>query len=87
MVEIYIGEKIRQGREINGLSQSQFAEKLYVSKQAVGKWERNESLPNLSMLAEIGKVIGITDLNYFLGSEIKLCSCGADCTCRNTCKP
>ena len=83
MAEVHIGERIRAGREAKGLSQSQFADKLFVSKQAVGKWERNECLPDIFMLAEIGKIIGVTDLNYFLGNPISPCQCDRNCACCN----
>jgi len=64
MNEIIIGNKIADGRKAKKLSQSQFAEMLNVSPQAVSKWERGESLPDILMLGEIAKVIGV-DLNHF----------------------
>ncbi|MCL2586896.1 MAG: helix-turn-helix domain-containing protein [Firmicutes bacterium] len=64
MNEIEIGGKIAQGRKEKGLSQSQFAEMLNISPQAVSKWERGESLPDIIMLGKIANVIGM-DLNHF----------------------
>ena len=69
-----IGIKIAEGRKNKGLSQSQFAKLLSVTPQAVGKWERGESLPDIFMLGTIGEIIGTTNINYFLGK--------APCTCK-----
>ena len=38
------GERIRRGREAKALTQEELAEALGVSRQAVSKWERGESL-------------------------------------------
>lgn len=73
-----IGQRIAQGRKSKKLTQSQFADLLYVTPQAVSKWERNESLPDIFMLAKIGEIIGTTDICYFLGKEpcgCKVCDC------------
>ena len=73
-----IGTRIAEGRKNKGLSQAQFAELVSVTPQAVGKWERSESLPDIFMLGKIGEVIGITNINFFLGK--KPCSCNfCDC--------
>lgn len=39
-----VGEKIKQLRNENGLSQEKFAEKLNVSRSAVAKWETDGRL-------------------------------------------
>jgi transcriptional regulator with XRE-family HTH domain len=80
MLQTNIGGKIKYGRRNKGLSQNELAARLFVSKQAVGKWERGESLPDILMLGDIGKIIGTTDLNYFIGKEVKICSC-KECEC------
>ena len=53
------GDKLRQIRANQGLSQEQLAEKIGVSRQAITKWETNRGLPdveNMIILAEIFKV-------------------------------
>jgi len=75
-----VGMRIAEGRKKLGFSQSQFAKKVCVSQQAVGKWERGESLPDIFMLAKIGQVIGKTDICYFVGKAPCLCDCGC-CSC------
>lgn len=42
-----IKDLLKLNREKMGLTQEQLAEKIYVSRQAVSKWERGESLPDL----------------------------------------
>ena len=71
-----VGKRIAEGRKKLGLSQSQFAKKLGYSQQAVGKWERGESLPDIFMVAKIGEVIGNTDICYFVGGAKCHCNCG-----------
>lgn len=71
-----VGKQIASGRKTKGLSQAQFAALLNVSPQAVGKWERSESLPDIFTLGKIGEIIGNTDINYFLGK--KGCECSPD---------
>ena len=53
------GERLKQIRANQGLSQEQLAEKIGVSRQAITKWETNRGLPdveNMIILAEIFKV-------------------------------
>lgn len=53
------GDKLKQIRSEQGLSQEQLAEKIGVSRQAITKWETNKGLPdveNMIILAEIFKV-------------------------------
>lgn len=42
-----VGEKIQILRQRAGLSQSQLAECLYVSRAAVAKWENDNGLPDI----------------------------------------
>lgn len=51
-----LGQKIKDARNQNKLSQEQLAEKLFVSRQAVTKWESDKGLPdiiNLKMISEL----------------------------------
>ena len=53
------GDKLKQIRTSQGLSQEQLAEKIGVSRQAITKWETKKGLPdieNMVILAEIFKV-------------------------------
>ncbi|MDR3314454.1 MAG: pentapeptide repeat-containing protein [Oscillospiraceae bacterium] len=62
-----VGEKIAIARKLKNLSQAQLAEQLAVSAQAVGKWERGESMPDILTFTRLAEALG-TDLNYFVGA-------------------
>jgi uncharacterized protein YjbI with pentapeptide repeats len=59
-----IGSKIAEARKKMNLSQAQLAKLLFISPQAVGKWERGESFPDIITFARMAKTLGV-DLNYF----------------------
>lgn len=61
-----IGNKIAEARKKLSLSQAQLAAKLFISAQAVGKWERGESLPDIITLNKLANILNV-DLNYFSG--------------------
>ncbi|MGE4290053.1 MAG: pentapeptide repeat-containing protein [Salinivirgaceae bacterium] len=59
-----IGQKIAEARKKINLSQAALAEHLFISSQAVGKWERGESMPDLITFNRLAELLGV-DLNYF----------------------
>ncbi len=59
-----IGDKIAEARKKANLSQAALAQQVSISPQAVGKWERGESMPDITMLNRLGEILGV-DLNYF----------------------
>lgn len=59
-----IGNKIAEARKKVNISQAQLAERLFISSQAVGKWERGESMPDITTLNRLAEILGV-DLNYF----------------------
>ncbi|MCI9588084.1 MAG: helix-turn-helix domain-containing protein [Oscillospiraceae bacterium] len=66
-----------QLRENARLSQSDVAERLFVTRQAVSRWECGETMPNTATLAQISKLFNVS-INTLLGSPRQLCcqSCG-----------
>lgn len=62
-----IGNKIATARKNINLSQADLALKVSISPQAVGKWERGESMPDITMLNRLAEIFGV-DLNYFSDS-------------------
>lgn len=62
-----IGNKIAEARKKINLSQADLARQVSISPQAVGKWERGESMPDISTLNRLAEILGV-DLNYFSGS-------------------
>lgn len=59
-----IGSKIAKARKDKNMSQAQLAQLLFISPQAVGKWERGESIPDIVTINRLAEILGV-DLNYF----------------------
>ncbi|QJB38638.1 pentapeptide repeat-containing protein [Chitinophaga oryzae] len=59
-----IGSKITRARKAKGLSQAGLAQQLFISPQAVGKWERGESMPDITTFYRLAEMLEV-DLNYF----------------------
>ncbi|PSL42381.1 uncharacterized protein YjbI with pentapeptide repeats [Chitinophaga niastensis] len=59
-----IGGKIAKARKAIGMSQARLAQHLFISPQAVGKWERGESMPDITTFNRLAEMLGV-DLNYF----------------------
>lgn len=55
-----IGEVIRKYRKDKGLTQEQMADYLGVTAPAVNKWENGNSLPDITLLAPIARLLDIT---------------------------
>lgn len=55
-----LGKRISEQRKIKGMKQEELAEKLDVSAQAVSKWENDQSCPDISILPELSKLLGIS---------------------------
>lgn len=59
-----IGNRIADARKRLNISQAQLAQRLFISPQAVGKWERGESMPDIITLNRLTEILEV-DLNYF----------------------
>lgn len=55
-----IGEKIYELRKRKGMTQDELAEKMGVSSQAVSKWEKDLSIPDIAILIELSDFFHIT---------------------------
>ena len=68
-------------RESRGLSQEELAEKLFVTRQAVSRWERGETVPSSDLLKQLSALYDVS-INTLLGSPRKLIcqSCGMPLT-------
>ncbi len=53
-------EKLQEFRRRKGLTQEELAERLYVSRTAVSKWESGRGYPNLESLKAIAKFFSVT---------------------------
>ena len=62
-------------RTQKGLTQEELAEKVYVTRQAVSRWENGDTVPNTETLKVLSKFYGVS-INTLLGSPRQLiCQC------------
>ena len=54
------GEKLSEIRKSNGYTQENLAEKLGVSRQAVARWEANDTVPDIDMLLGICEIFHVS---------------------------
>lgn len=55
-----IGQNIKRLRLENHMTQKQLADKLFVTAQAVSRWENGDVEPSLSTLAELARIFGVS---------------------------
>ena len=53
-------EKLQELRKQKGLTQEELAEKLYVSRTAISKWESGRGYPNIESLKAISRFFSVT---------------------------
>lgn len=63
-----LGQNIQTARRAKGLSQEALAERIGVSRQALGKWEKDTALPGLDNLQALAAELG-TGVDALLGAE------------------
>ena len=63
-------EKLQKLRAEAGLTQEELAEKLYVSRTAVSKWESGRGFPSIDSLRNIAKYFHVTIDDLICGEEI-----------------
>ena len=62
-------------RTREGLSQDELAEKVFVTRQAVSRWENGETIPNTETLKRLSNIFNVS-INTLLGSPRRLvCQC------------
>ena len=60
-----IGPKIKEYRVKAGLTQKELADKLFVTYQAVSRWENDDAEPSISTLKEICRILNCTTDELF----------------------
>ncbi|KGT40347.1 helix-turn-helix transcriptional regulator [Heyndrickxia faecalis] len=63
-------ERLAKARHRKNLSQSELAEKLGCSKQAVSNWETGYSNPPLKMAIKLSEILD-KDVDYLFGKEVQ----------------
>ena len=69
------GEIIKRIRQSNGYTQDEMAQKLFVTRQAVSRWENGETLPNIDTLRIISRIFEVPINNLV---DVKALSGGAN---------
>lgn len=67
-----VGKQIASLRLNKGITQSELGERLNVSFQAVSKWERGETLPDVGILTELADILETTVDNILRGGVASL---------------
>ena len=77
VIDMEFKDVFTEKRRSLGLSQNDVAEKLFVTRQAVSRWERGETVPEVETLKSISRLFGVS-INTLLGSPRTLIcqSCG-----------
>lgn len=68
-----LGERIAELRKNKGISQEELADVLLTSRQAISKWERGESDPDVGRLKDLAVYFGVS-IDYLLGYDIEATS-------------
>lgn len=66
-----LGENIRTIRKEQGLSQEELAERIYVVRQTVSKWEKGVSVPDAELLEALSEALE-TPVSVLLGENVVL---------------
>lgn len=64
-----LGRKIAKGRKNKGLTQTEFAEKMSVTRQTVSRWEAGTVLPDIDKVGDIAGILGVS-CDYLLRDDV-----------------
>lgn len=65
-----IGKIIKKYRLMNNLTQEELGNKMYVTKQAVSKWENGKTLPDIVTIKKLSEILSISN-EEILGESVK----------------
>ena len=57
---VKVGNRIQNLRKNSDLSQESLAEQLFITRQALSKWENGTSIPSIDSLLEISKIFNVS---------------------------
>lgn len=63
-----IGQRIKELRNEKGITQKDLSDKLFVTPQAISRWENDEVEPSLDILNKMAEIFGVT-IDYIIGKE------------------
>ncbi|TDL80241.1 helix-turn-helix domain-containing protein [Peribacillus frigoritolerans] len=68
---MFFCEKLKSERKNKGWSQEELAEKLFVSRQSVSKWETGQNYPSIEIIIKLSDLFGVT-IDELLRSDEEL---------------
>lgn len=70
MNQYVTGSIIKRLRENRGKTQAQLAQELFVSEKTISKWETGKGYPDISMLENLAKALGISVIELLAGNDV-----------------
>lgn len=70
VIDMTLGENLQRLRKARGLSQDEVAEKLFLTRQSVSKWENDGAEPGIENLKALASLYGVT-VDALVGAEEK----------------
>ena len=67
-----IGQRIADFRKRKNMTQNDIGQILHVSYQAVSKWERGETLPDIPVLIKLSELLDISIDNILIGAKTSI---------------
>ena len=64
-----LGNKIAKKRKDLGMTQTEFADKLLVTRQTVSRWEAGSVLPDIDKIGDIAGILGVS-CDYLLRDDV-----------------
>lgn len=61
-------ERIKEARQMNGISQRELARKVFLSQQTIGKYETGAATPSPEMVKQIAKTLNVS-VSWLLEAE------------------
>ena len=72
MIDNYItGSVIKSLREKKKMTQEELAEKIFVTRKAVSKWERGQGFPDISLVEPLAKALDISVIELLSGDCVR----------------
>ncbi len=69
-MRILFAENLRRFRTAKGLSQRELAERMYVTRSTVARWENGSRLPDAAMIVRLSRCLG-TDVNTLISAVLE----------------
>ena len=64
------GEFIAELRKSKNMTQQELADKLYISREAISKWERGVGYPGIGLLLDLSDLFGVTVNEILYGERV-----------------